>query len=372
MKTPTTLLLTLLACGQAATALAASDLIIKTGGQMRVQLSVPSDHDVDQITPVTAGRIEIAPIVFVPGFAGRFWLNHVSLNFADFMIERRPFGAHQFRAVGMHLRDAVSFWALEVQPSVYTFKIPPDEITFYSGTLNNGDLQAGNQYPTQDVTGTIDLKNDTFKAEAVILQHGSFFGIDVDGPLTVTLTGVIGPDQDADGVSDGKDNCMLVPNPAQQEIASPVIAKPPTLAFNTCAIPALVPPTAVDVCDGLSVDFTNDAPLTFPVGTTSVNWVGRTPANRVASAIQRVGVADTTPPVFLSVPPPITFTACRPVSIGLAMASDDCDFGGPVVTNNAPARWIPGRTRVTWTARDGAGNRTTATQIVTVTSCTGS
>jgi hypothetical protein len=371
MKTPTTLLLTLLACGPAATALAASDLVIKTGGQMRVQLSVPSDHDVDQITPVTAGRIEIAPIVFVPGFAGRFWLNHVSLNFADFSIERRPFGVHQFRAVGMHLRDAVSFWALEAPPGVYTFTIPKDEITFYSGTLNNGGLEAGNQYPSQDVKGTIDLKNDTFKAEAVILQHGSFLGLDVDGPLTVTLSGVIGPDQDADGVSDGKDNCVLVANPNQQPIASPVIAKPATLASNTCAIPALVPPTAVDVCEGLSVDFTNDAPLTFPAGTTSVKWVGRTPANRVASAIQRVGVADTTPPVFLSVPPPITFQECHPISIGVAMATDDCDFGGPLVTNNAPVRFVPGRTRVTWTALDHARNRTTATQIVTVTSCSG-
>ena len=124
----------------------------------------------------------------------------------------------------------------------------------------------------------------------------------------------------------------------------------------------------MDRCDGLWHTLASNAPGTFGVGTTTVTWTATTPVNRVGTATQTVTVTDRTPPT-LSVPPAITFSQCHPVSIGVATALDDCGGRDVVVTSNAPSRFPVGRTPVVWTATDGAGNRATATQVVTVTSC---
>jgi hypothetical protein len=71
---------------------------------------------------------------------------------------------------------------------------------------------------------------------------------------------------------------------------------------------------------------------------------------------------DRTPPVFVSVPPPITISSCVGAQIGHATATDPC---GVTITNNAPAKFPLGNTTVIWTARDGAGNVATARQTVT-------
>ena len=78
-----------------------------------------------------------------------------------------------------------------------------------------------------------------------------------------------------------------------------------------------------------------------------------------------VTTVDTKPPKFTFVPPSITMAWCSLKGIGMATAVDGC--GGTVtVTNNAPSTFPIGQTVVTWTARDAAGNKATATQTVTV------
>jgi hypothetical protein len=76
--------------------------------------------------------------------------------------------------------------------------------------------------------------------------------------------------------------------------------------------------------------------------------------------------SDTTAPNFTFVPPDITTANCGAVNIGSARAADFCNSAAVTITNNAPAKFAPGTTIVTWTARDAAGNTTTATQLVTL------
>jgi hypothetical protein len=372
MKLQTKLLMAaFVTCSAATTPLAAGNLIIDTGGQMHIQLDLPLAEDVDQTTPVTMGRVEIAPIEFIPGLAGHFWLNRISLSFAPFQINRVLYGDNSFTSVGASLYEPVSFWAVESQPGVYTFTILPDELTLYGAALDNSDVKAGTQHPSEDVTGTIDLNANTFEARAVFTESDSVAGQDIGGPLTITLNGVIAApvDTDGDGVPDIRDNCVLTPNPGQQPVASPVVTAPSTVQSCTCAVTSIGTATGVDICSALPVSLTNDAPLKFGVGTTSVTWTGRTASGGVGTAVQLVKVVDRTRPVFLSVPPTITFPECHPVDIGLAMAADDCDFGSPHVTNNAPHHFDHGRTVVTWKATDHAGNHAYARQIVNVTEC---
>lgn len=83
-------------------------------------------------------------------------------------------------------------------------------------------------------------------------------------------------------------------------------------------------------------------------------------------------VNDTTPPSFTFVPSSITTstgpgaTTCGvTLDPGTATASDNC---GPVTITRTPSGnvFAVGTTTITWTAKDGANNTTTATQTVTV------
>ncbi|HXT98542.1 MAG TPA: hypothetical protein VN853_19745 [Polyangia bacterium] len=71
---------------------------------------------------------------------------------------------------------------------------------------------------------------------------------------------------------------------------------------------------------------------------------------------------DVTPPVFTFVPPTTTISSCAHPNIGQAQATDPC---GVTIINDAPSTFRLGTTTVTWTARDGAGNVTVASQTVT-------
>ncbi|MEI6500695.1 MAG: HYR domain-containing protein, partial [Armatimonadota bacterium] len=53
------------------------------------------------------------------------------------------------------------------------------------------------------------------------------------------------------------------------------------------------------------------------------------------------------------------------VNIGQATATDVCDVN-PTITNDASEVFPLGTTTVTWTATDASGNKSTATQKVTV------
>jgi hypothetical protein len=102
---------------------------------------------------------------------------------------------------------------------------------------------------------------------------------------------------------------------------------------------------------------------TLPVGTTEIQILGIDSKGMQDTVFQTVTVSDAGPPV-ISAPPDATITTCVNASIGTATATDGCE--GPVtVTNDAPARFSPGTTIVTWTATDSKGNQATAQQRVT-------
>jgi uncharacterized repeat protein (TIGR01451 family) len=122
----------------------------------------------------------------------------------------------------------------------------------------------------------------------------------------------------------------------------------------------------------------------FKTGETTITWTALDSAGRTASCTQKVTVTaggcpgDTTAPT-IQAPANIevgtgaavvggacsvTLTAAQ---LGQPTTSDDCN-GAVTVTSSAPDGNIfpVGTTTVTYTATDGAGNRATATQTVTV------
>jgi hypothetical protein len=109
--------------------------------------------------------------------------------------------------------------------------------------------------------------------------------------------------------------------------------------------------------------------VTLPRTLTSSGRVMLKPINACFFAVSKnFSIADTKPPV-LTAPTNIVAECKSPtgtaVSLGTPTVSDLCD-SNPTVTNNAPALFPLGLSTVTWTAKDGSANKSTATQSVKI------
>jgi len=115
------------------------------------------------------------------------------------------------------------------------------------------------------------------------------------------------------------------------------------------------------------VSIVSDAPAGgYPVGTTIVTWSATDALGNVGTGIQKVTIADTTPPVIRA-PSDVATDAINGnpaiATLGTASASD---IFAVTVSNDAPATYSVGTTTVTWTAVDANGNTASATQRVIV------
>ncbi len=147
---------------------------------------------------------------------------------------------------------------------------------------------------------------------------------------------------------------LTVPGPVSVEATGPA------------TIVALGSATATDLVDGV-IAVSNDAPATFPVATTVVNYSVTDVAGNTSTGTQNVTVVDTTAPT-LTVPGPVSVEATGPattVALGSATATDLVD-GVIAVSNDAPATFPVGTTVVNYSVTDVAGNTSTGTQDVTV------
>jgi hypothetical protein len=125
-------------------------------------------------------------------------------------------------------------------------------------------------------------------------------------------------------------------------------------------------PTATDNCGIASI--TSNAPAVFPVGTTIVTWTVTDLGGYEVRLKQSVTIVDSEAP-SMQVPASISMNTSRGAStstINLAAPSATDNCGIASISNDAPAAFPVGTTVVTWTATDLSGNKTTATQLVTV------
>ncbi len=156
----------------------------------------------------------------------------------------------------------------------------------------------------------------------------------------------------------------------------PILTIPPNKVVNANAAPntcltavAIGTASATDNCSG-TITITNNAPATFPVGTTTVTWTAEDASGNKTSKKQTITVNDVTDPVVVApanksvnAPPDKCTVLAGLVALGTPTVTDNCSF---VVTNDAPAQFPLGQTIVTWTAKDASGNQGTAQQTVTV------
>jgi gliding motility-associated-like protein len=174
-------------------------------------------------------------------------------------------------------------------------------------------------------------------------------------------------------VTDGSGNtATTTQNVVVTDVEDPIIIAPSTITANTTAACAasgitLGNATAIDNCSIATV--VNNAPSTFPVGTTTVTWTATDVNGNTATATQLVVVSDVVNP---SITPPadivtVTNSGCTAagLNLGVPVTSDNC--GVASVYNDAPAAFSVGMTYITWTVIDVNGNSSTTIQKITVT-----
>ncbi len=123
-------------------------------------------------------------------------------------------------------------------------------------------------------------------------------------------------------------------------------------------------PITADNCAIANVS--NNAPATFPLGTTEVIWTVTDSNGNTMMCTQNVTVADTQPPITPSIGSVNRQCEYNLLPADYPTTTDNCDgiiIGIPSVT--FPYTTI-GTTIIEWTFTDNSGNSTTANQIVTI------
>ena len=149
---------------------------------------------------------------------------------------------------------------------------------------------------------------------------------------------------------------------------APIIIPPLDINSPSCAI-VLGIPTVTDNCN---YTFSNNAPATFPTGTTTVTWTASDTSGNISTATQLVTFNDNINPT-LTLQGNVTVNAddgsciSSEVDLGTPIEVDD-ECGVSSIGNNAPSgnNFPIGVTSVTWTVTDTNGNATSVVQLVTV------
>ncbi|MGV3594327.1 MAG: LamG-like jellyroll fold domain-containing protein [Sediminibacterium sp.] len=231
------------------------------------------------------------------------------------------------------------------------------------GTINNIDVPTAPNMAGANVSYSVNAVDgcNSPVAYTYSILSGSFFAI---GTATVKVT--------AADVTGNRSTVSFTVRVFDNQ--APSITAPANLVINTNAgvnfatNVTLELPTVSDNL-GSGVTITNNALTQYPLGETIVTWTATDAAGNSSTAIQKVTVKDAEAPV-LTVPATVTTVTnnnqafATNVDLGTATAMDNS--GSAFVTNNAPGQYLIGQTTVIWTAKDAAGNTTTATQLVIV------
>jgi len=198
------------------------------------------------------------------------------------------------------------------------------------------------------------------------------FGTVTGATPTVTLP--LGTNTVSLIVNDGTvDSSPATTSVTVQDTTNPTISGPPSITVSTdpsqaTAVVSFASPTATDNSGSATITQTSGLPSgsVFPVGVTSNTWSATDASGNTATTGMTVTVVDNEVPT-VNAPANVTAEATGPtttIAIGTATATDNV---GPVtISSDAPASFPVGVTTVTWTATDGAGNSSSATQTVTV------
>lgn len=296
-------------------ALAASNLIFTNmRGNLRIEQGVPCGGVVEATMSIADGLMEVAPLPAsrLDAAGGpRFSLSKLEMFFTPFTVQHNCLGltaTAEFREVGVRLVNAVTFTGEPiggVEDRHYRFSIPKADVLIFESVLDNMPApqpETAYQRPSEDVTGEIDLRRRTAQLHVVLSSQTRF------------RVGCIRRKCAIDEIRNGR---------------------------QTADVTAVLVAPGTDT-DGDGVpDLTDNCPLV--------------PNPRQQNV----------PTPVITLDPTVKIGSCQ-ASVPVPQASDVCHARPVAVLTNAPAKFAPGRNRVTWTAADGIDPMVSAAQTVTV------
>lgn len=177
-------------------------------------------------------------------------------------------------------------------------------------------------------------------------------------------------------VSDAAGNSITVTQTIRvvDNISPTFTSVPGNVMVNCQSIPAVGAPAASDNCGGgVGIVYNGEVRTD---GTCPDNyslkrrWTATDGCGNTASAEQIIAVQDVTPPMFTSVPAPVTVSCNAIPAVGTPVATDNCDIGTTIVYNgqtrtdgSCPDNYT---LRRRWTASDNCGNTAEAEQVIVV------
>jgi hypothetical protein len=126
---------------------------------------------------------------------------------------------------------------------------------------------------------------------------------------------------------------------------------------------------ASDDCS--EVILSNDAPVTFPVGTTIITWTATDSSDNTSTCEQVITVTDDESPLIIDCPSDISVIADAPECTAnptwtVPSYTDNCPGGSMIESHTSGSSFSEGVTTVSYSATDESGNMTTCTFTVTV------
>ena len=219
-------------------------------------------------------------------------------------------------------------------------------------------------FEAQSFSSKVDIgtarATDIISVSSISNDAPEFFSL---GETIITWTAV---DTSGNTVSDTQLVTVL-------DTTSPSISAPSDITFEATASQSILDIGTATADDIIGVDsVSNDAPSSFPLGSTTVTWTATDAAGNSASDTQVVTVVDTIPPT-ITAPDDISIEATSPSENIVELNDKEKEqilandlVGIASITNDAPSSFPYGSTTVTWTATDAAGNSASDTQVVTV------
>ncbi len=204
----------------------------------------------------------------------------------------------------------------------------------------------------------------------VTSDNCSIFSVTNDAPATFLL----GDTTVTWTVTDGSGNVATATQLVKVlDTTLPTITAPANLSITLDNVSSVATgvdlgtPITADNCTVVSV--TNNAPISYPVGTTLVTWTVVDGSGNKATAVQTITVADYTGPTIVSAPDNLTIYAnnsCNAFNVDLGTLQTNDNVSVVSITNNAPSIYPIGVTTIIWTVKDDIGNVANAVQLVTV------
>ena len=212
----------------------------------------------------------------------------------------------------------------------------------------------------QNPTATDNCSGATVRYEGEVKTNGNCAG---NYTLTRTWTAT-------DGCNNSSTASQVI---TVRDTKAPVLANVPANTTVECdAIPAVQNPTATDNCSGATVRYEGEVKTNGNCAgnyTLTRTWTATDGCNNSSTASQVITVRDTKAPVMANVPANTTVECDAIPAVQNPTATDNCSgatvrYEGEVKTNgNCAGNYTLTRT---WTATDGCGNSSTASQVITV------